>query len=70
MIYPRIIEPFIRDASNYFPVVLLTGARQVGKSTSALNLRDNYITLDDIKVYSWLLPGKILSPSLPISIKR
>lgn len=52
MIYPRIIKPFIQDAFNYFPVILLTGARQVGKSTLALALRDNYLTLDDITVYS------------------
>jgi predicted AAA+ superfamily ATPase len=37
---------------KHFPVVLLTGARQVGKSTLALRVMDNYITLDDIATYS------------------
>lgn len=37
---------------RHFFVVLITGARQVGKSTLALLLMDNYITIDDITVYS------------------
>lgn len=37
---------------KHFPVVYLTGARQVGKSTLALSMLDNYITLDDTTVYT------------------
>ena len=33
MYYPRTIEPTIRSATETFPVLLLTGPRQVGKST-------------------------------------
>ncbi len=40
------------DYQKYFPVLLVSGARQVGKSTLALHLDiDNYITLDDINIY-------------------
>jgi len=36
----------------HFPSLLITGARQVGKSTLALSLGiDNYVTLDDIATY-------------------
>jgi len=52
MLYPRIVFSQILDAMKHFPVVLLTGARQVGKSTLALMVMDNYITLDDITAYS------------------
>jgi len=52
IMYPRNIYPQILDAMKHFPVVLLTGARQVGKSTLALNVLENYITLDDITVFS------------------
>lgn len=44
----RSISPQIEDALAAFPVVLLSGARQVGKSTLALSLGYHYITLDDI----------------------
>ena len=44
----RSILRHIEEALEIFPVVLLTGARQVGKSTLALSLREHYITLDDI----------------------
>ncbi len=40
------------DYKKYFPVLLISGARQVGKSTLALHLNiENYITLDDINIY-------------------
>ncbi|BCB96809.1 hypothetical protein JZK55_17310 [Dissulfurispira thermophila] len=52
MLYPRIVFSQILDAMKHFSVVLLTGARQVGKSTLALAVMDNYITLDDIAAYS------------------
>lgn len=42
----------IKEYQKYFPVLLISGARQVGKSTLALQLEiPNYITLDDINIY-------------------
>ena len=42
----------IKEYQKYFPVLLISGARQVGKSTLALQLEiSNYITLDDINIY-------------------
>ena len=42
----------LKDYMKYFPVLLISGARQVGKSTLALHLNiENYITLDDINMY-------------------
>jgi predicted AAA+ superfamily ATPase len=38
----------LQEALAVFPVVLLCGARQVGKSTLVLSLCEHYITLDDI----------------------
>jgi len=48
----RSIREDIENYLNYFPVLLISGARQVGKSTLALHLDvSNYITLDDINMY-------------------
>lgn len=47
---PRTLEPFIRKASAQFPVILVTGARQVGKTTFLQHLSREtraYVTLDD-----------------------
>ena len=52
MLYPRLTASKLSEALRHFPVVLLTGSRQVGKSTLALTVMDNYITLDDIVAYS------------------
>ena len=41
----------LQEALAVFPVVLLCGARQVGKSTLVLWLREHYITLDDITLW-------------------
>lgn len=48
----RHLEPLLREALGQFPVVLVTGARQVGKSTLAQALcrgawNATYLTLDD-----------------------
>ena len=48
MYYERSITSLIKEAFDLFPVVLLTGARQVGKSTLAMKLIDSYVTFDDI----------------------
>ncbi|DAB34026.1 MAG TPA: ATPase [Sulfurospirillum sp. UBA12182] len=48
----RFIIEDIKNYLKYFPVLLISGARQVGKSTLALHLNiKNYITLDDINIY-------------------
>ncbi len=48
----RFIDEEIKNYLNYFPVLIISGARQVGKSTLALHLGiDNYVTLDDINMY-------------------
>jgi len=52
MLYQRFLQKEIQHALNYFPSILITGARQSGKSTLAMSLCENYITLDDITVLS------------------
>jgi len=48
----RAIMGDLQNYLNYFPVLLISGARQVGKSTLVLHLDiKNYITLDDINMY-------------------
>lgn len=51
MYIKRNIEQTIRNISFEFPVIVLTGARQVGKSTMLQMIKDNdmnYVTLDDL----------------------
>ena len=43
----RTLESILKIALDTFPVVLLNGARQVGKSTLALENFENYLTFDD-----------------------
>lgn len=49
-IVPRILQPVVAHALEIFPVVVLTGARQTGKSTLAKDLAPlanrRYLTLD------------------------
>lgn len=48
----RLIKNDVLNYLRYFPVVFITGARQVGKSTLAMDLGiENYITFDDINLY-------------------
>jgi len=53
---PRWIAPLLRDAAKNHPIVVLTGARQVGKSTLLKQESPfadwRYITLDDFDVLS------------------
>lgn len=47
----RVIENKIKELSEQFPVLVLTGARQVGKSTMLQIIKQNnmnYVTLDDL----------------------
>ena len=52
MYIKRAVADEIKEYMKSFPVLLISGARQVGKSTLALNLDiPNYVTLDDINIY-------------------
>lgn len=48
----RTIKKYVIDSLNLYPVIVLTGARQVGKSTLAISLQEefdfHYVSLDDI----------------------
>lgn len=46
--YKRSAEPLLKEALNTAPCVLLTGARQVGKSTLSLSLDYEYRVFDDL----------------------
>ncbi len=55
MYLTRTLQNYIGKASDQFPVLLLTGARQVGKTTILRQLADKdrtYVTLDDPLVLS------------------
>lgn len=50
MYMPRTLDGFLQKASDLFPVLLITGARQVGKTTllrHAAGQGRHYVTLDD-----------------------
>lgn len=50
MYTPRTLEAYVKSATRQLPVMLLTGARQVGKTTllqHASDRRRSYVTLDD-----------------------
>ena len=48
----RSIEKELKKLSESFPVIMITGARQVGKTTLLNNMREqnkiNYVSLDDL----------------------
>ena len=46
--YKRSIYPILKDVLKISPAVLLTGVRQVGKSTLALTLDYNYVVFDNL----------------------
>jgi predicted AAA+ superfamily ATPase len=55
MYKPRTLEQFVKTATKQFPVLLITGARQVGKTTFLQHLCKKgrvYVTLDDPLVLS------------------
>ena len=50
MYLSRTLETFVKTAAKQFPVLLVTGARQVGKTTFLQHISQNdrgYVTLDD-----------------------
>ena len=60
MVYiKRAIEESVLKISNTFPVLLITGPRQVGKTTLLKRLADesrSYVSLDDPDVAAWREP--------------
>src|SRR3989338_7712593 len=72
----RHLEPIILDSLESFPAVLITGARQVGKSTLVQSLckkklKAHYLTLDDRNLLDAALTdpdGLIASYEGPIAI--
>jgi predicted AAA+ superfamily ATPase len=67
----RALDSLLQMALETFPVVLLNGARQVGKSTLALENFDNYLTFDDgeLRLYAKDNPKAFIkSLTLPICI--
>ncbi len=67
----RTLETILKIALNTFPVVVLNGARQVGKSTLALKKFKNYITFDDgeLRIYAKENPkGFLKNLELPICL--
>ncbi|MCG3656241.1 ATP-binding protein [Aliarcobacter butzleri] len=67
----RTIETILKTALETFPVVLLNGSRQIGKSTLALNNFKNYLTFDDgeLRLYAKENPkGFIKNLELPICL--
>lgn len=67
----RTLEDILDIALDTFPVVLLNGARQVGKSTLALQNFKNYLTFDDgeFRLYAKENPkGFLKSLELPICL--
>src|SRR5438093_8702489 len=49
---PRFLETVLREALKSFPVVVVTGARQSGKSTLVQHAGEQrlYLTLDDVDI--------------------
>ncbi|MEA1892587.1 MAG: ATP-binding protein [Campylobacterota bacterium] len=67
----RTLEGILKIALDTFPVVLLNGARQVGKSTLALDNFKNYLTFDDgeLRLYAKENPkGFLKNLELPICL--
>jgi len=51
MYYERVIKELVKNISETFPVLLVTGPRQVGKTTLLEHLQEkerSYVTLDDL----------------------
>lgn len=67
----RTLEKILKIALDTFPVVLLNGARQVGKSTLALENFKNYLTFDDgeLRLYAKDNPkGFLKNLDLPVCL--
>ncbi|MEX2466030.1 MAG: AAA family ATPase, partial [Gemmatimonadota bacterium] len=71
-IVERALAPVLSDRLKAFPVVVLTGARQTGKSTFARRIdpQRTYLTLDDYGVLDQALnaPDTLLSRQGPLTL--
>ncbi len=70
---PRVLQGKLQQALKHFPVVVLTGARQTGKSTLIQRLLDpnrEYYTLDDMDVLERAKkePAALLRSNKPITL--
>ena len=68
MDFERTIQPVVERVSKGFPVLLLTGMRQIGKSWAMEHLggKDRrYITLDDVKMRTLAKTGPERFQALP-----
>lgn len=53
MYIPRHLQPVLESAGNFFPALLLTGPRQVGKTTFLRHIAEperKYVSLDDVSL--------------------
>ncbi len=69
--YKRSVEIILQEAMNISPVVLLSGARQVGKSTLSLTLKNEYRVFDNLSEREAALTdplGYVFSLSKPITL--
>jgi len=58
MYIKRTVEEQIKKVNDYYPVLVLRGPRQVGKSTILLKIKPSnmkYVTLDDLNIRSLAL---------------
>jgi len=70
----RVLEPVVDRALGQFPVVVITGARQTGKSTLVQNLASSdsrsYVTLDEMEILerAQRSPDSLLEQSADITL--
>lgn len=70
----RVLEPVVEAALAQFPVVVITGARQTGKSTLVQNLASSvsrsYVTLDEMEILerAQRSPDSLLEQSADITL--
>ena len=65
MYLTRTLESWFKEATRQFPVLLVTGARQVGKTTFLRRISEperTYVTLDDPLVLASAGSGSALLP--------
>lgn len=72
--FQRTIEPILIDRLQRFPVVAISGARQVGKATLSRSFAGsasrNYLTLDDLHIFDRARhePGSLVEGTEPLTL--